>query len=137
MSFLRHWKKQEHEEIQTTLFGADQPLVQSDEPGRISSNKSLQREISKRGGNPATHADVNLVVAENVLGQSVKEVCKGLGVRDRSQLPTPAKEALMMGDVAARNQIQMDDAQGHEELVKSADEGSSKLRPVLPWFQKR
>jgi len=131
--YIQHWNNQEHEETQVTLFGGSQPLVQSDEPGRVAANKALQREVQSRGGNEATHAEVNRVVAKNVLGHSVKEVCDHVGVDNRSQLPTPAKEALMVGDIAARNQIQADDARGHEGVVESAQKGSQKARNVFSW----
>jgi len=68
-----------------------------------------------------------------MLGEDVNQVCRELGVRDRSGLPTEAKEALQTGDIAARHQISKDGAQGHKEIVESTDKATKKARGLFSW----
>lgn len=106
-----------------------------DEPTRKLANRHLHNEVKARGGDPATHGLINAVATREMLGHSPTELYRGLGLSraDRSQLPYPAKEALQVGDIAARERILYDDAQGHQELVDSATEGYKKVKGIFPW----
>jgi hypothetical protein len=134
MGFLDFWRNQPHSESQLTLFGEAEGIVRSDEPSRLAANKALQDEVRDRGGTRQTHAAVNRIVCQNVLGHEPKELYSSLELplNDRVHLPTEAKEALMVGDIAARNQIQADEASGHQEILYSADKGSKKAKSIFP-----
>jgi hypothetical protein len=133
MSWLKHYRQRNDTNLQETLFDKSEIILDSKEPSRAQAQKDLQAEVKGRGGNAQTHMDVNRTVGSNMLGQPVNEVCGELGVKDRSKLPIQAKEALQMGDVAAREQMIKDNAQGHKEIVESADKGSKKARRLYSW----
>jgi hypothetical protein len=133
MTWLDHYREQNDVDTQGSLFGGSDLMIDDAEPTRTAANNRLKREVKQRGGNAQTYVDVNDTVAENMLGQTTREVCQELGVASRAKLPTEAKEALHVGDIAARHQIVMDDAQGHEEIVESANKGSRNARSLFSW----
>ena len=95
----------------------------------------LHTEISRRGGDPITHATVNKIANETMLGETTEDLYQGLNLKrgKREKLPTEAKEALMTGDIAAHHQIVTDDAQGHAPVVQSARKGYRKASKLFPW----
>jgi hypothetical protein len=133
MTWLDHYRERNDIDTQGSLFGGSDIINDQTEPTRVKANNDLKREVKKRGGNAHTYEEVNGTVARNVLGQTVPQITRELGVSDRSKLPTEAKEALMMGDIAARHRIVEEDAQGHEEIVESAGKGAKAVRKVFPW----
>jgi len=133
MGFLNWFNSQEDNSSQTTVFGGSDIIIDKKEPTRTNANSALQRTVSERGGTADTHVEVNKTVGRNMLGEDVNQVCRKLGVRDRSGLPTEAKEALQTGDIAARHQISKDGAQGHEEIVESTDKATKKARGLFSW----
>ncbi|MGD1950349.1 MAG: hypothetical protein ACFB14_11980 [Leptolyngbyaceae cyanobacterium] len=136
MGFLDFFRERPSEESQLDMFGQSQGLIKTDEPSRRIAQQDLQQKVKKRGGNDRTHATVNRKVTQNMLGHSPRELYEGLELplNDRRNLPKEAKEALMVGDIAARNQIEADDAMGHQQIVQSADKGSKKAKKIFPFW---
>jgi hypothetical protein len=139
MGWLEHWRQNSEVSQPDLLTGEITPVPSKD--GRysgVTANKRLQKEIKARGGDRDTHAQVNAIVTEGMLGCSPKELNDATGYRgDRSNLPTDAQEALTVGDVAARRRIEDNNAQGPTQLKQSASEGVDDVRGLFPWNQKR
>jgi hypothetical protein len=133
MTWLDHYREQNDVDTQGRLFGGSDIIPDDTEPSRVKANNDLKREVKKRGGNAQTHIDVNDTIARTVLGHTTRQLAQELDVKDRSKLPTEAKEALMVGDIAARHRLVEDDAQGHEEIVESAGKGAKAARRLFPW----
>ncbi|MEM9487390.1 MAG: hypothetical protein AAGA83_27300 [Cyanobacteria bacterium P01_F01_bin.116] len=136
MGFLDFFRERPSEEAQLDMFGQSQGLIKTDESSRRIAQQELQQQVKQRGGNDRTHATVNRQVTQNMLGHSPRELYEGLELplNDRRNLPKEAKEALMVGDIAARNQIESDDAIGHQQIVQSAGKGSKKARKLFPFW---
>lgn len=130
MSFLTFWRKR-------PLVPQDDPgeLAEASEPNRALANTQLHDEVKERGGNRYTHMTINKAASEEMLGHAPAELYDGLGVRrgKREGLPLEAKEALQVGDIAARERIKYDNAQGHSELTESARAGYRKVKGIFPW----
>jgi hypothetical protein len=134
MGLLDWFSGKRSEDTQLNVFGGSDDIVNTSEPSRKLANQKLHDEIKSRGGTRQTHAATNRIVTENMTGHGPSELYEGLGIKpDRSLLPTEAKEALTVGDIAAKNQIQQDDAKGHEQIVDSVDKGTKKARKLFPW----
>ena len=121
---------------QLDIFGNQDGLTNTTEPSRSLANQELQDEVKARGGDRNTHAQVNRTVTRNMLGHEPRELYSELDVPmyQRANLPKEAKEALMVGDIAAKNQIIDDDAQGHQAIVESVDTGTQKAKHLFPFW---
>lgn len=136
MGFLEHWRNQEVDEQGSLLpTGESSAIVDHTEPSRQLSYGQLHDEVKERGGTRRTHATLNNMANEQMLGEATSDLYQGMNLKqgDRGQLPIEAKEALMTGDIAARHQIVTDDAQGHYPIVQSARKGYRKASRLFPW----
>lgn len=135
MSWLKRHKEQPKEQTQLDLFGQGQALTPYHRVDGATVQQGLQSEVKQRGGNAKTHAQVNAIVTRNVLGCEPADLYAETGgvPNDRASLPEEAQSALIVGDVAVRYQIQEDDAQGHKQILNSADRGSRNARKLFPW----
>ena len=138
MGFLNYWRNREPEEVQGDLFKPEEKgdaIVDRAEPTRLASYHRLHGEVKKRGGNKMTHQVVNSLQNMEVLGDDYRTLYDELGltVGQRDKLPKEAKEALMVGDIAAFHQIMLDNAEGHAELIESSSKGFRRSRKLFPW----
>ena len=138
MGFLDYWRNRPQAEVQGNLLqpeGEGDAVVDRREPSRLSSYHRLHDEMKDRGAVPRTHRVANLLQNQELLGEDFEELYKELGVAigDRVNLPLEAKQALMIGDIAAFEQIMEDNAQGHYQLIKSSQEGFKKARKLFRW----
>lgn len=134
MTWLERWKTQP-KETQIDLFGQDKVLAEKQRLTGAISNNLLKAEVKKRGGNHKTQAAVNAIVTIETLGCSPSELYPATGGKpgDRSTLPLEAQEALQTGDVAARHEMVVSDAQGDLQLKEAAYRGGSRARKLFPW----
>lgn len=138
MGFLSYWRDQPKEEVQGNLLqpteGGD-AVVDRTEPSRLASYHRLHDELKKRGATDFTHAAVNHIQNAEVLGNDYGELYEVLNLSpgQRANLPREAKEALMVGDIAAFHQIMLDNAEGHAELIESSSKGFRRSRKLFPW----
>lgn len=140
MGFLSFWNEhpQDDDAHGSLVKSANrQELVHHDatEASRKLAHGQLRREVEKRSGRMRTHAAVSKAADEIMLGERSEDLYRSLGLNkgSRDQLPWPARQALMTGDIAAYHQIMEDDAQGHYPVVQSAKKGYSKARQLFPW----
>ncbi|NJN32023.1 MAG: hypothetical protein HC824_17580 [Synechococcales cyanobacterium RM1_1_8] len=138
MGFLRYWKDRPAEEMQGNLLqpsGEGEILIDRGEPSRLTSYHRLHGELKKRGADNRTHAQINHLQNIEILGDDHRELYDELGLTtgQRAKLPKEAKEALMVGDIAAFHQIMKDDAQGSSALVESSYKGFKQARKLFPW----
>lgn len=141
MGFLEHFRsRSQSQDQQTSLLPTEAatPVIDKSEPSRKLAHHQLHDEITTRGGTSRTHAIVNETANRDILGTSSENLYEGLnlpkGQRDR--LPSEAKEALFVGDVAARDRIIDDDAQGHNQVVRAAKRGYSEAGKLFRWNRK-
>lgn len=138
MGFLNYWRNRDPEEVQGELIKPEseaKPVVNRAEPTRLSSYHRLHGELKKRGTSNRIHAQVNQLQNLEILGDDHQKLYEELGLTpgDRAKLPQEAKEALMVGDIAAFHQIMVDDAQSDSALVESSYKGFKRARKLFPW----
>ena len=138
MGFLNYWRKREPEESQGELLkpeGDSTPVVNRAEPSRLSTYHRLHGELKKRGASNRIHAQINQLQNIEILGDDHRQLYEELGLTpgDRAKLPQEAKEALMVGDIAAFHQIMRDEAEGDSELLESTHRGFKQARKLFPW----
>lgn len=138
MGFLKYWQNREPEAVQGSLLQPESPgdaIVDRGEPTRLASYHQLHGELKKRGGNKVTHQAVNSLQNIELLGDDYRQLYDELGITvgQREKLPKAAKEALMVGDIAAFHQIMADDAYGHQQMLESSHKGFKKARSLFPW----
>ncbi|MFG6094074.1 hypothetical protein SPB21_02435 [Leptothoe sp. ISB3NOV94-8A] len=136
MGFLNFFQNQQTNDSQLALLeGQEATLIDSTEPTRKLANERLLNEATKRGGNQRTYRRINAAAVQQMLGENPAQLYDALGIprHIRKNLPQEAKEALMVGDIAAFEQILNDNAIGHDSLVESATEGYRKARGIFRW----
>lgn len=138
MGFLSYWKGRPKDEVQGDLFKPPEEgdeIVDRGEPTRLTSYHRLHGELKRRGADNRTHAQINHLQNVELLGDDHRELYDELGLTtgQRAKLPKEAKEALMVGDIAAFHQIMLDDAQGSSQLVESSYKGFKRARKLFPW----
>lgn len=138
MGFLNYWREREPEEVQGELLKPEseaKPVVNRGEPTRLSSYHRLHDEVKQRGGDKQTHQAINYLQNQELLGVDYQALYNELGITvgDRDKLPKEAKEALMVGDIAAFHQIMTDDAHGHQAVLESSHRGFKRARQLFPW----
>lgn len=134
MGWLDRWKEQP-KDTQLDLLGEDQALVQQQRLTGAISNKLLAKEVKQRGGTKKTHAAINAIVTQEMLGCDTEQLYETTGGRPghRDTLPLEAQEALQVGDVAARHEMVSSDAQGDLQLKAAARRGCKPARKLFPW----
>ncbi|NET31370.1 MAG: hypothetical protein F6K19_05130 [Cyanothece sp. SIO1E1] len=129
--------KQQPQDQQGSLLPQEpgEIVIDTIEPNRKLAYNQLQSEVSKRSDSQKTHAVVNKIASQEMLGGTPDEIYEALGIskNDRSKLPTEAKQALMVGDIAAFQQIIMDDAYGHNPVVQAARKGYQNAAKLFGW----
>ncbi len=136
MGFLAFFRNQQTNDEQMAFFEGDEStLIDTTEPTRKLANSRLINEANRRGGTQKTFRAINQVAINQMLGEDVNQLYDALGipVNQRKNLPQAAKEALMVGDIAAFEQILDDNAIGHHALVDSANRGYRKVKGVFRW----
>ncbi|MBD1853411.1 hypothetical protein H6F87_26215 [Cyanobacteria bacterium FACHB-502] len=135
MGWLDRYKQQPKDQTQLDLFGEGQALTPYHRVDGATVQQELQSEVKQRGGTGKTHAQVNAIVTRNVLDCDPADLYAETGgvPNDRASLPEEAQSALIVGDVAARYQMQRDDAQGHKQILDSANKGAKIARKLFPW----
>lgn len=138
MGFLTYWRDRQPEEEQGNLLQPEQkgdPVVNRSEPTRLNTYHRLHGEVKKRGGTGRTQAVINAIQNDEILGEDHLALYEALALDagQREKLPQEAKEALMVGDIAAFHQIMLDNAEGHSELVDSSRKGLRRARKLFPW----
>jgi hypothetical protein len=139
MGFLNFWKEQpktdQFQEKLLKLEGSGEITLDATEPGRQLAHGLLRREIERRDGGRRTFVAIHKAADEIMLGEHTEDLYRSLGLHkgSRANLPWPAKQALMTGDIAAYHQIMQEDAQGHYPVVQAAKKGYLKARALFPW----
>lgn len=136
MGFLDFFRNNNRQDYQLALFeGEETSIIDSTEPSRNLANKRLMEEAKKRGGTARTYPAINASAIQEMLGESPDQLYDSLGIpqSDRSRLPQAAKEALMVDDIAALEQILDNNAIGHRPLIQSATEGYRKAKGIFRW----
>ncbi|NJM57690.1 MAG: hypothetical protein HC857_09970 [Synechococcales cyanobacterium RU_4_20] len=138
MGFLDYWRKREPEEVQGNLLNPEEQadaIVDRAEPTRLASYHRLHGELKARGAMDQTHQAINHLQNIEMLDDDYRKLYEELGITlgQRAKLPKEAKEALMVGDIAAFHQIMKDDAQGHQALIESSYKGFKQARKLFPW----
>lgn len=137
MGFLDFFRSQQDADSQMALFDSDElTVIDRTEPTRNLVHNRLKDEIKqRRPDGRKTYRFVNATAIQEMLGTDPDTLYDALGIprNQRQNLPQEAKEALMVGDIAAFEQILDDNAIGHDALVKSARKGYRKARGVFRW----
>ena len=136
MGFLNFFRNNSDSDSQLALFEDEATaIIESTEPSRQLANRRLIAEAKKRGATARTYPAINAAAVQQMLGEQPDELYDVLGIArsDRSRLPQAAKAALMVGDIAALEQILDDNAIGHRPLIQSATKGYRKARGIFRW----
>ena len=138
MGFLDYFRNNNSEAVQGNLLGPTEStdiVIDNTDPSQQLAYKRLHELVKQRGGERATHTNINTAALRVLLGEEPDELYKALGVpkSKRERLPTSAQEALMAGNIAAFYTILEENAQGHEQLVKASNKGFQRAKGIFPW----
>lgn len=143
MGFLDHFRNRPDQDIQGNLFApADnaQIIFDRQDPTQLAVYRRLHDLIKARGGRDATHRAINAIAIREMLDEDPNTLYEALGIPqgDRSRLPTEAKEALMVGNIAAFYEIlHSEDAQGHSGIIRAGDRGYQRVSGIYSWQRQR
>lgn len=142
MGFLNYFRDRPDRQVQGDLLAQaseEQLVFDRHDPTQMAAYRRLHDLVKERGGRRGTHMAINAIAIQEMLGEEPDALYDALGIPrgERSRLPTEAKEALMVGNIAAFYEIlNSEDAVGHNGIIGAGRRGYKQVGNIPSWKRK-